>query len=586
MAYGDARRAATQTGLRRATLLLALPLALALAVVVRVFGQTMPVRTLGLIAMLALATLTHVLVQQQHARRVAIPVAVAFVLGLGVCLLGVLAEAPQSVHVQLGLVSAITMASAILVPWGLVPQLVVAVAVAVGYTQLPRWLPVDPGEVGEHAVALFDMLALSVVGAWVLDRQRRAAYRERVQHAGVLRHQQLLYDAGRELGASRDLDETVASIARMALHTFEADTAAVVLLDDARGMLRTATVVGALTERDRETDQLEVPASILADLVEAVRTHGVVCVPDALPWLAEVMRAHFDIHATLYLGMEHEGRLLGWVAVNHRRPGVRFDDDQVWLARGFATSCAIALAKGLLVSDLQRANRVKNEFVSTMSHELRTPLHVILGYADLLDDVVAEPEARRGVDRIRVASRELLDLIEATLDLNRLESGQDAPRLAPLDVGELWDDLASEFGALPRSDAVALRWEREEGAIALTDRRKLKIVVKNLVGNALKFTREGEVVVSARREGDRCVVRVRDTGVGIPAEHLPAIFEMFRQLDSSDRRSFGGVGLGLYIVRKLAEQLGATLEVESALGVGTTFTVGLPAASARATAAA
>jgi signal transduction histidine kinase len=152
-------------------------------------------------------------------------------------------------------------------------------------------------------------------------------------------------------------------------------------------------------------------------------------------------------------------------------------------------------------------------------------------------------------------------------------------------MSELWDELAGEFSALPHADGVALRWEHEAGVIAFTDRRKLKIIVKNLVGNALKFTRAGSVVASVRRDGDRCRVEVRDTGVGIPAEHLPTIFEMFRQVDSSDRRSFGGVGLGLYIVRKLAEQLNATLDVQSVVGQGTTFTVSLPLASARAVAA-
>jgi signal transduction histidine kinase len=308
-------------------------------------------------------------------------------------------------------------------------------------------------------------------------------------------------------------------------------------------------------------------------------------VPDALPEFGARIREQYGIRASMYAAIEHEGALLGYLVFNYRRAGAAFSATDVTLARGFATCCAIALVKGRLVTDLQRANRVKNEFVSTMSHELRTPLHVILGYADLLADVVTDPEGRRGIDRIQVASRELLDLIEATLDINRLESGADPARLAPSSLNELWEELAGEFNALPRSEEVALCWEQEPGVVALTDRRKLKIIVKNLVGNALKFTRNGEVVASVRRDGDRCRVEVRDTGVGIPAEHLSTVFEMFRQVDSSDRRSFGGVGLGLYIVRKLAEQLSARLDVQSEVGKGTIFTVSLPLASARAAAA-
>ncbi|HWP66684.1 MAG TPA: GAF domain-containing sensor histidine kinase [Candidatus Limnocylindria bacterium] len=579
------RQAETLARLRRATFLLLTPCTLALAISVRVFGDTTPVRTLGLVGMLALTTVTHALVQQAGARRRAVTIAVVFVAALAAMVLCTLAESGEAIHVQMAALSAVTLGAAVLLPWGWKPQAIVSALVGTGYLCLPLVLEVDQHELAEQAYALFDVLALSVIGAWTLERQRRALFRERAQTQAVMAQQQALLDAGAELNASLDLDETVATIARVAERAFDVDTIALVLVDETRGVLRVAAVAGAPLEVDRATEQMEVPLAALAELVREIRARGVLCVPDALPDLAELFRDQFGIRASMYAAIEHEGALLGYLVFNYRRAGAAFDETDATLARGFATCCAIALAKGRLVTDLQRANRVKNEFVSTMSHELRTPLHVILGYADLLADVVTDPEGRRGIDRIQVASRELLELIEATLDINRLESGADPARLAPSSMSELWEELASEFSALPRGPEVALRWEHAPGVVALTDRRKLKIIVKNLVGNALKFTRTGEVVASVRREGDRCQVEVRDTGVGIPAEHLASVFEMFRQVDSSDRRSFGGVGLGLYIVRKLAEQLQATLEVQSAVGVGTTFTLSLPVASARAAAA-
>jgi signal transduction histidine kinase len=584
--FEQIRQSETLARLRRATFVLLIPFTLALAISVHVFGDTTPLRTLGLVGMVGLTVLTHALVQQERVGGQAVAIAVAFVGALVLLVLCTLAESGERIHVQMGALSALTLGAAVIIPWGWLPQAVVAVLVGVGYCYVPLWLDVDVRELREHAYALFDVVTLSVIGAWTLDRQRRATFRERAQSEAVLRQQRVLLDAGTELNASLDLDETVATIARVAERAFDVDTVALVLIDEARGVLRAAAVAGMVMDVDRATEQIEVPLEAFAMLVSEIRTRGVVCVPDALPEFAALMRDHFGIRASMYAAIEHQGTLLGYLVFNYRRGGVAFTDGDAALARGLATCCAIALAKGRLVTDLQRANRVKNEFVSTMSHELRTPLHVILGYADLLADIVEDPEGRRGIDRIQVSSRELLDLIETTLDINRLESGNDPARLAPLAMNELWDELGGEFNALPRGDGVALRWEHEPGVTALSDRRKLKIIVKNLVGNALKFTRAGEVVASVRREGERCVVCVRDTGVGIPAEHLSTVFEMFRQVDSSDRRSFGGVGLGLYIVRKLAEQLDATLDVTSTVGHGTTFVVSMPMAQGRAAAAA
>jgi hypothetical protein len=130
-------------------------------------------------------------------------------------------------------------------------------------------------------------------------------------------------------------------------------------------------------------------------------------------------------------------------------------------------------------------------------------------------------------------------MIEATLSLNRLAAGHDLPSIEALKLATLWDDLRTEFEALPRRTAATLHWQAAGDAVLRTDRRRLKIIVKNLVGNALKFTPSGAVVVAYRLDGDGTVIRVNDTGIGIPAEHLSHIFDMFRQVDSSDARSNG-----------------------------------------------
>jgi signal transduction histidine kinase len=198
-----------------------------------------------------------------------------------------------------------------------------------------------------------------------------------------------------------------------------------------------------------------------------------------------------------------------------------------------------------------------------------------MGYAEILED--GDPALRRNaIARIKRSSMELLEMIEETLNLNRLESGRDAPVIEPVAIPAFWDELASELAALPRAPGVGLRFEPAPDAVVATDRRKLRIVVKNLVGNALKFTAAGEVVASCRIEPDGCSIVVRDTGIGIAAHDLPVIFDMFRQADSSDRRAYGGVGLGLHIVQRLVGQLDGHVDVESAPGKGSTFRVVLP----------
>jgi signal transduction histidine kinase len=232
-------------------------------------------------------------------------------------------------------------------------------------------------------------------------------------------------------------------------------------------------------------------------------------------------------------------------------------------------------ARALLVAELERANRLKLELVSTMSHELRTPLNVIAGHLEMLEDP-AYGDHGLAFARIRAAHRELLDLVEATLDLNRLEAGRDVVDVEEVRLPRLWRELDAELAGLSRAPGVTLRWESAAEVTMATDRRKLKTIVKNLVGNALKFTSAGEVVVGCRAEKGAWAITVRDSGIGIPAEHLPHVFDMFRQVDGSDRRMHGGVGLGLHIVRRLCAQLGGEVSVESAVGRGSTFTVRFP----------
>ena len=251
------------------------------------------------------------------------------------------------------------------------------------------------------------------------------------------------------------------------------------------------------------------------------------------------------------------------------------------LFRGVAQHVAIALNNVRLVNDLKRANNLKSEFLSTMSHELRTPLNVIIGYADLLRDEAFGPvagEQPEVLGRLRDNAHSLLELINATLEVNRLEAGHGGVSLREMDLRTLLSELQHETDQIPRQPGVALRWDLPRTSdLVRTDPVKLKIVVRNLIGNALKFTKRGAVSVNVQLDmrARQLDVQVRDTGIGIDPEQLPKIFDMFHQAPTD--ASTAGVGLGLYIVKRFVDLLGGRISASSKLGEGSVFRLSLPA---------
>jgi len=228
----------------------------------------------------------------------------------------------------------------------------------------------------------------------------------------------------------------------------------------------------------------------------------------------------------------------------------------------------------------EAANRAKSEFLATMSHELRTPLGIILGYTDLLLEhtfgTVSEPQADplRRIDR---SARELYELITAVLDLSRLEAGRLPLATRVTQVAGLFQEIQTETQRLQEQTGLIFVWDVEPVLPVLyTDAGKLKVVLKNLIGNAMKFTKEGRIMVAARGYKDGVEFSVADTGIGIPQEALEVIFEPFRQIEHAATCQYGGTGLGLYIVKRLLEVLGGTITVESEVGRGSMFRVWMP----------
>lgn len=226
-----------------------------------------------------------------------------------------------------------------------------------------------------------------------------------------------------------------------------------------------------------------------------------------------------------------------------------------------------------------RANAAKSEFLATVSHELRTPLSVIVGYTDLLiEGAFSDDEALDALKRVRHQSHEVLDLIQAMLDLNRLEAGRFPLRIEEFSIGHLFDSLRNGLPAGWSRNGVVLEWEvPDAGFVLRSDRGKLEMILRNLIHNALKYTEEGTITVAAEPEAGEDHIRfaVSDTGQGITPDDLSRIFDMFAQGRNGPPRG-GGVGLGLFIVSRLTAALGGEVSAESQRGVGSRFTVSLP----------
>ena len=222
------------------------------------------------------------------------------------------------------------------------------------------------------------------------------------------------------------------------------------------------------------------------------------------------------------------------------------------------------------------ANRAKGEFLASMSHEIRTPLNALLGMAELLAETPLANEQRRYVDIFQSAGRTLLELVNELLDVSKIEAGQIDIETAPFSLAALLAEQRSLLG--PRANARGLNFDvaldPAVSDLVLGDRKRVRQVIVNLVGNAIKFTATGSVALRVEREpGLQGLMHftVQDTGTGIAEDRLAAIFEPYTQADGQTYLNYGGTGLGLTISQRLAKSLGGRIWVESRLGVGSTF---------------
>ncbi|GIW44066.1 MAG: hypothetical protein KatS3mg077_1348 [Candidatus Binatia bacterium] len=414
-----------------------------------------------------------------------------------------------------------------------------------------------------------------------MDITEQRASRIRLQAEALIAS--TLSTAGEEIITALNSPELPQALCRVARWALGGHWAQLWTVDESTGRIRPSAQDQAPPEVWAALQVVEVDQAMVAEIWKQAEAREITIITreDAGRWIPPVLLGlakSFSgaVVVPLWRGSELSGALI----VGLQPDALSFVPVLKRIAGGLSQLASLTWESARLVEQVARASRLKSEFMATMSHELRTPLNVILGYSGLLlEDALGElsPEQREAVTRLRANALQLLDLVNATLDVTRLEAGRVHLDLRPVSIAEVVAQTVRETVEQVQPNGVHV-WRVIPPTLpkVSTDPAKLKVIVKNLFANALKFTPSGWVLVDGVLDNGQLIIRVADTGVGISAHDRERIFEPFRQFSQPVDQRFGGVGLGLYIVRRLVDAFGGEITVDSEPGRGTLFTVRLP----------
>jgi signal transduction histidine kinase len=379
----------------------------------------------------------------------------------------------------------------------------------------------------------------------------------------------------RQLAAETDTEAILAILSEAACEQCAATGAGVLKAVANEGELVAA--IGPLTvARGR---RFALPGSLAR---EVIRRRDVVSVDDfgAGSWPLSQVAPELRVGPMLLGPLIARSIILGVLVVTRDPGAAPFTKREARCLRVIADYAALALWKAELLDQAQAADRAKSRFLATVSHELRTPLTALAGYGELLADQVIGPMSESQLDvleRMRSVTQHLASVIEEVLAFSSLDEGRERIRPTDFLAADLIHAVAAVIEPLAQQKRLGFAAEVPDAPIRMTsDIDKVRQILVNLAGNAVKFTDVGEVRLDLRLRNDEVHFSVRDTGIGIGNDDRARLFKPFAQLDTGLTRRHGGTGLGLYISRSLAELLGGRIEVNSKLGRGSTFTLVLP----------
>jgi signal transduction histidine kinase len=384
----------------------------------------------------------------------------------------------------------------------------------------------------------------------------------------------------RQMAATSESPELLSLLCETVIAQCAATSAGVVAIADGEGKVVAASG-GLASVIDRRF-------SLAASLAnEAIRSGRSVRMDDFHRSSRPLARLapHLDIGPMLASPLIAHGEVLGVLVAGRQRSATAFGDEDARRMQVIADYAALALWKADLLERAQAADRAKGRFLATISHELRTPLTALTGYEELLADQVIGPLSEPQLDvleRMRSVTHHLTAVIEEVLAYSSIEDGREVVRTSDFLAADLVRAAVAITDPLAAQKGLPLVLDIPEQPIRLcTDIDKVRQILVNLMANAVKFTDEGQVnvTVTPRQADARDVVdfAVADTGIGMTESDVRRLFRPFVQLDAGLTRRHGGTGLGLYISQRLAELLGGRITVASQLGVGSRFTLTLPA---------
>src|SRR5262245_10913574 len=462
-------------------------------------------------------------------------------------------------------------------------------AARIGSGDLASRISIKTGDELEALADQFNQMAGQLQASYA-DPEKKVKLRTR-ELAQSVEELPALGEVSQAVNSTLDLETVLNTIVAKATQLSGTEAGAIYVHDDAKNEFALRATYGMSEVFIAELARQDV-GFVESTLAQAAMQHAPVQVADlkeAQPTALQEIILRAGYRTLLVIPLLSRDKVMGALVVRRKAPG-SFPAPVLGLLQTFAAQSVLAIQNARLFqeieekgSQLEMASQHKSQSVASMSHELRTPLNAIIGLTEMM--VTNAPrfgteKALEPLRRVNAAGTHLLSLINEILDLSKIEAGKLELNPEPVDLARLIDEVIGTAGQLAEKNKNRLAVETQENVGALNaDPMRLKQILLNLLSNACKFTKEGEVALRVRKAADGrdwVELAVADSGIGMTPEQQAKLFQDFTQADSLTARRYGGTGLGLAITRKLARMMGGDVTVTSEPGKGSVFTVRLP----------